>query len=913
MQTPRLGSGRLAEPALAVYLAPCAASRRALWVGSRHGGGAAHLAAAGANVLVAQPAEPAMAREGADGPVRWRRWEPGHLPIRDGEQFDLVVAVSPLDEPSLAQIEAALEPNGLLLLGAEDVEAVTRLHRRLQRSFPRVAVLGEAPFSAVALARLGEPPGDDVLIDGRLLEGAPQQPPRRLYVLAGARWPSDLPTYGLIATPTEASPSANGFDAAAQSPLEHPGSGAPSTPRRPRPEHAVPAHEEAPSQRGAETIPPEVAREIRRLESLLRDRAEEVRELRGEVERRGRLARDLTERLRELAGSPARASSSEAEGRGPRDSELLERALDAEGRAEAARFENDELRARLAELLDEGVELRLARLEGEARGWRARVAELQELYETARGRVLLLEADLRERNEAIQALQRELQLTTERFEAELARAHVREAADSQRGEALLALRGRVEGLHRRLLEREGALSTWKERAGTLQRELQGREQRLDDLERILSERAALVTRLQLDLADEERRAEALARRTRKLEEEVQGLRTALLEAAQGGADSETEETKALRARLQRLEADLAKERERTEGAERARQRAEAAARRARTDLESVERERDQLRTEYGNLEARRVAVAQRLEEAQHALRQAEREQGYLEERLRRAEEERREMKVRLEALGARLERNQKELETLRRAEGAQESLRAVQRELQEIRSERDRLRTLLDEHRRTEAARRREMREEAERRETLQRRVDALRAERDTLRTTLEQLRAELAAMVEPDAEHKPHHITAVGMEAPGVSKEEELRRRLEAMERDLRDHRTLIETLTAQVEERDRRIREMRRAASSPPTEASPQEEALRRELLAVQSRLARLQEELALEREARRAAEATSTAGGIPSPDRDDARRTARNALNVVEELLARARARGDEEDASRLASVMEQLARL
>ncbi len=912
MQTPRLGSGRLAEPALAVYLAPFAADRRVLWIGSRHGGAPALLAAAGAEVLVAQPAEPAMAREGVDGRLRWRRWEPGTLPLRQGERFDLVVGVPPLPEGDIEALEAALEPRGLLVVSPSDDESVASLHRRLQHRFPRVAVLGEAPFAAVALARLGEPPDDDVVIDGRLLEGVPRQPPNRLYVVAGAHWPDELPAYGLVAVPPD--PEA-GRSKGAEPPLEEDGTQRTPPPVR-SPKQQVPPAQHLPAEETDAPPDDPVDREVARLESLLRERAEEIRRLRRESERRSRLARDLTERIRELAERMAPTSPPSSPETLPEVARsALERALDAESRLEAARFENDELRARLTELLDEGVAHRLARLEDEVRGWRARAAELAELHETAQGRLLLLEADLRERSDTIRTLQRDLQLVQERFEAELARTHAREAAGEHQEAALHALRGEVEGTRLRLRDREAALRDARRRVEALERALSARDEQLSERERVLQERAALVTRLQIELADEERRTEALSRRVRQLEEEVRGLREAVVEAAERGEDVTSTQRVALEQQLERAEAERAAGQERLQEMERTLQRAEAAARRARQDMEAAERERDRLRAERGALEATRVALEQQLEQARAAQQRAEQEQGYLEERLRRGEEERRELKVRLEALGAQLERSRQEAEQARREALSPQHVQALERDLAEARTERDRLRTRLDEQRRVEAEQRRRLREAQRDIEALQHRLEQARTDRDALRRTLEQLRVELADVMGAQGGRRGHHITAVGMEAPGEEREEELRRRAEALERDLRDQRTLVETLTAQLEERDRRLRTMQRRADvrGAATTDAPGEEALRRELLAVQSRLARLQEELELEREARRAAESASTAGGIPSPERLGARQAARGALSTVEELLARARARGDEEDARRLASVLEQLAQI
>jgi chromosome segregation ATPase len=103
---------------------------------------------------------------------------------------------------------------------------------------------------------------------------------------------------------------------------------------------------------------------------------------------------------------------------------------------------------------------------------------------------------------------------------------------------------------------------------------------------------------------------------------------------------------------------------------------------------------------------------------------------------------------------------------------------------------------------------------------------------------------------VEEGAARRRAEITEVGLEAPT---DEDTR--LVRLERDLDDKDTLLRSLTAQLEERDDRLRALERRLAE--GGASGDGEDVRRELLELQERVARLHDELDHERQARGLAE--------------------------------------------------------
>ncbi|MEZ4247062.1 MAG: hypothetical protein R3B99_02305 [Polyangiales bacterium] len=119
------------------------------------------------------------------------------------------------------------------------------------------------------------------------------------------------------------------------------------------------------------------------------------------------------------------------------------------------------------------------------------------------------------------------------------------------------------------------------------------------------------------------------------------------------------------------------------------------------------------------------------------------------------------------------------------------------------------------------------------------------------MRTGLSDLRRLLDGWrVEEGAARRRAEITEVGLEAPEMEDARVVR-----LEREVDDKDTLLRSLTAQLEERDDRLRALeRRLAEQGPAGDS---EDVRRELLELQERVARLHDELTHERQARGLAE--------------------------------------------------------
>src|SRR5262249_19609739 len=146
-------------------------------------------------------------------------------------------------------------------------------------------------------------------------------------------------------------------------------------------------------------------------------------------------------------------------------SKLLERVVQAETARRAAEFKIDELEAKLLERTEKNsFEHREAELSGSVRGYRSRIAELEELRDGAEGRLRLLSAELDTAKERERNLEQEAMVLRERLELEFVKAQSAKIAAIRvpsSNEELGHLRAKLEGARVRLDDREEALRCLK--------------------------------------------------------------------------------------------------------------------------------------------------------------------------------------------------------------------------------------------------------------------------------------------------------------------------------------------------------------------------------------------------------------------------------------------------------------------
>lgn len=225
--------------------------------------------------------------------------------------------------------------------------------------------------------------------------------------------------------------------------------------------------------------------EFVRLETALHERGQELTQARAEIERRGVLVRDLVEEMRTLrrlgVGSippGGRPSEPPLGGMGVRSTmeihpDAMHAALhgqvaDAVERAVAADAERAELQGRLDAIRGElaVAENRAAQeaeergrveaaLRGTVRGLNARLAELTELYQLTQARLALCEEDRAVAQRRVSERERQMAELREQLELEIARSRVRESAGGGgvAPEELL----RLERVERESAAREGQL------------------------------------------------------------------------------------------------------------------------------------------------------------------------------------------------------------------------------------------------------------------------------------------------------------------------------------------------------------------------------------------------------------------------------------------------------------------------
>ncbi len=641
----------------------------------------------------------------------------------------------------------------------------------------------------------------------------------------------------------------------------------------------------------------DAGQEYAALEGALYERGREIGELRLEVERRGTLVRDLVEELRELERAGGAVALAVAPTVPPTsdDAHLQLRSLHAqldqamaravESEAEKAElgFRLDEVRGELAmaerrfeQELEEMRRLEAA-LRGTVRGLNARLGEVIELHQLTQARLALVEDDRAAADARNRRLVRELAEAREQLELEIARACTTEneredEAPIEGGDA--AREGRLLGELARAREEAAELEAWQgqargelEKARTALSELDQQvrsirasyEARVAELveqlhqasaqgEQALTELGGLRAHAAAhDALEAELRGELAGLRLRLADREqaVQNLRGLLATAERPAAEITTAPGESVEAppevprtpdepahpvELEELRRELAGLRTELETLTAARQRAEQAleAERGRADaaVSDLDEARGRLRALEGaspaGAEGRVRELTERVQERDAVVARLERELAdlatrveerdavmvRLEQELAEAAERRAGLEQRIEESAAQLARAREDIETARAA--AAVDAEETHRELDEVRDRLDHV--------------------EVERDRALSALGDA--------RAILHQLMGELPAR----SDGAPVGESVVLRQ---------LRERIARLDAEASDRDVLLRSLTAQLEERDDRIRALERLDDGQPTEDS---RALQQKVLEMEERVARLQEELEHERARRR-----------------------------------------------------------
>lgn len=917
-----------ADLVLSVFLAPLAAGRRVLWLGDDTEA-PTRLAQCAARVRVVDPRPP---REEAS------RSGSAVLRDADGEGFELAVLpdVTFLDDldGTLGRIREALADGGVVVAGVPaDHPRAGDLEALLGETFPEVRLLGEAPFAGFALADLSADEVAEVVVDGSLL-GQPADV-ERVYGVASSSLPAIDP-YTVVqvagaasraVAPTAVDRAAPEDDDALQEALAARSREAAAL------RDALKRAETRLSQAQARLVATEgelaqarataqglsAEEDVDRLEAHLRERGARLRELEAECARRAVLVRDLTEEL--VEHQLGRRGAPQAH------------PLDVAAAETQTELERDELRVRVLEQ-DQALD-RLgrenARLAGRARGLAARLAEAQELRGTAEARLRMAELELEQRQDELRALEAKLAETREQLELTMIQARGTNPPGPAGGELVDRLAA-LEASERRLSARVGELSGQLLAAQDLAAQaMEERDRARAETLRLTAQVGNLETRMEgLRIGYEMRIAmlgsetpphpvtgtdEAIERELRRVSGELEELRgeneglrlrladrEAALAAAQrhaagtevlDEADRLREEIAALRAENGELTLRLADLEElRAKEAARARDLAQALASRdalvTRLQIDLAEEERShrlfeaQVRRAEDEIARLREAVVE-ASAAVDAREAAEREVARLQERVAELEERlagAATVQAQVEALRAQLEEAQERL---------REASVAAQRDRQTLTEEAERERAALEAEL-TEARRQR----------------DALAAAQEETLAALREARKLLdawRAQAESDEGGARSEITAVGMEAPTPEAG------VDALERAIADKDTLLRSLTAQLEERDDRIRALeRRLAAGGPADGDADTEAMRQMLLELEERAGRLQEELSHERSARAALErqlAEAERHPEQEAELERLRRLVREREDALEQAVARAG--GYERDVSSLRGVV------
>ncbi len=883
----------LAELAIAVYVEELAADKRVLYVGDLESRAPERLAKVARSVeLVSPRARVRGTRRG--GRVQTRRWPTDD----DSGRWDVVVIPDLVtaglgEEAQIEQVGAWLADGGVLVAGSHGearglgYEAFFDL---LSDRFESVRMIGQAPFRAFALVDFA-PPGDlEVTFDGSLLDGAGESAERFL-ALCGDE-DVVLDAYTVVQIPSAAAAPAaqaprpaetgrvseltervreqqDALDAAnvhaeeleheieaMRAELERLRAALTEAQKREGAAEAAARREigaaRAELERRIRELEGELARaaqiarasesppdeEYARLETQLRESGRELTEARAELERRAVLVRDLVEELAEQQGHPAPPveppaqeisstiawSAEELRGALQQQvAEAVERAVRAETEKAELAFRLDEVRGQLA-LTEQAREHDLeelrrleAALRGTVRGLNARLAEVVELYQLAQARIAISDEDLRALSDQNRALQRDLAEARESLELEIARAATirevaqaavteppppsagaeeREAAAAREAELTTALarcRGRADELEAaariaasQTILAREALAEAEERVGGMRR---GYEARIAEVVAELQATGGEAERALVQVGELRARVESMDRAEARLRGELAGTKLRL-------ADRE----EAVAALLEVVSSHASGATAPTLEPPRATASDTAAIDALRAELEAARAEAEALRAR-----AEEVARPDDATDLRAALGARDALVARLQAEVSSSIERQRDLAAQLEAARASLEVEREQVQEARveGAVGAEETVR----ELEELT---DRL----------------------ERSET----------ERRAAVVALEEARAILEALV--DGIPAPSGDGAAGPDTHG------LRERLLRLEAQAADREVLLRSLTAQLQERDDRIRALERF--DPADGEDPN--AIKAELLEMRERAARLAEELENEREARR-----------------------------------------------------------
>lgn len=873
-------SNELAELALAVYLEELVLQKRVLFVGDPSSAAPERLARAARSVeIVSTRSRVRGTRRG--GRVAARRWPTAE----DRGLWDLVIipdlpAAGLADEVHLAEIRSWLAPGGVLVTGTPDPAgpaghpsalSYEALFDLLDGGFEHVRMIGQAPFAGFSVVDFA-PSGElGVTFDGSLLEGGERA--QRYYALSGDR-DVVVDAYAVVQVPSTAAlrdaparerlrEQQDALDAAnvhaeeiereleaaraelAATKASH-GREQQRAAERAAAERAsleaelAAARAELDAQRAAleaarASAPAEDDEEYAALEASLEERGRELIELRAELARRGTLARDLIEELREARGAApavhalpiAPVAFERPTERAPElprvDTRALDAAIERAMVAEAARtaleFRVDEISGQLA-LADRTASQEIERLKrveaqlgGTIRGLHARVAELAEQHQLTQARLALAEDDRAAAEARNRRLVRELAEAREQVELEIARERMAAREQPAGADELARLYALEASAAAREGELLGALARAREEAAELaSRQHAGRGEA----------QAASVALAQLEQQVEGMRAGYEAR-VRELVSEIDGLsrqaEDALVQAGElrsrlASRDAADAELRAELegARLRLADREAAVESLRAEGVRSASDVAAVAAR----DRELAQR-RDEclaLRARIDELESARrapatVAYARDTDtEARLTATIGARDQlvGRLQRELADSSERRHALERRLDEQATKLAQSREALESMR----AVSDVRGLEsgRELDELSARVERL--------------------ERERREALD---------------GLEEARAILAQLAGELPERRP------GAERDGGTAH--LRERVARLDAEAADREVLLRSLTAQLQERDDRIRALERMRAG--GEGADEPGAMRQRLFEMEERVARLTDELEHERAAR------------------------------------------------------------
>ncbi len=718
--------------------------------------------------------------------------------------------------------------------------------------------------------------------------------------------------------------------------------------------------------------------EIARFESHLHGTGLALAEAERELERRAILVRDLVEELREAQNgkplvfapqaqpvaavpvaapapaplsAPAPAISAEEERR------AVTRALEAEAARAEAQFTVDELMGELAASVEQIEELRAreAALVGRVRGLEARWAEADEIHELAAARHMLTEHDLASARGRIRSLEAELGETREQLELEMLKARgpsgqrqeetqtpvetpesgVRAAVGQD--DELEALRASEKHLSERVSELSNQLMAAQDLADVASKapgdaELREQLGAARELIRSLTEerdhaRAENIRLTMMVGSLEDRFAGARRGYELRIAELVHDLSMAA-EAGHAAVSAPVDE-----ARIDALLGEVAGLRARLDDREAALSALSARPPQAATPATSEETdalrdEADRLRAQNAELKDRETDLTVRLADAEEL---SELEANRAND-LASTVAARDALVNRLQLDLADTERRGRELEeTADRHREEAERLREAVVDASERVGEVDHLSARIGE---LEEA----LKGAVTRAETHGGRMDAAEEVLRDARATLGELTEQL------EEGGVSFGRTAMGIDAPdsgwnepasaGPGRSQEVARleaRLQTMEREAEDWETLLRSLTAQLEERDERLRSGERG--------TPADRELRQSMVELQERAAKLSESLANERRARREAEATASGkrseeleklhdalgdwdaellvlrGQVSSAERElkSFREAAAETRSGLEELLGAATAQGDPGTAERVGGLLRVLSRV